>query len=202
MKLGTLFQSLKYRANVYCHLLSIFLFVVLMPNSSYFFPPFLTVYFQVNKSHIIWVMFASVFLFEVGRICRGCLFYSVQKWTGIRLLDKVRDPEKKNIALWDISFRQIVFLGNIKLLIWMAVFVNPEKVKGYWHGSLKVAGVGGWSIPYRWPQKEPVSGSIPGEAGKWGSYIGRSWQLLVISTGDTLEPCYLIWIQHKREGES
>ena len=30
----------------------------------------------------------------------------------------------------------------------MAVFVNPEKVKGYWHGSLKVAG-GGWSIPYR-----------------------------------------------------
>lgn len=24
----------------------------------------------------------------------------------------------------------------------MAVFVNPEKVKGYWHGSLKVAGVG------------------------------------------------------------
>ena len=92
-------------------------------------------------------MFVSVFLFWSWKdLQRLSFFYSVQKWTVIVLLGKVRDPERKNIALWHISFRQIVSLGNIKLLIWKVGFVNPENVKGYWHGSLKVGGERGDSI--------------------------------------------------------
>ena len=50
--LGTcfFFFSLKIEMNVYCPLLSISLFVILMPNSGFFFFFFfLTVYFKVNK---------------------------------------------------------------------------------------------------------------------------------------------------------
>ena len=45
----------------------------------------------------------------------------------------------------------------------MVVFVNPENVKGYWHGSLKV-GRGVHTL--RVNSKGACSGSIPGEAGK------------------------------------
>ena len=34
-----------------------------------------------------------------------------------------------------------------------------------------------------------------------GSWIGRSWLLLPVSTRDMLEPCYLTWIQHEREAK-